>query len=233
MAVSAKHLSLARNLDRHTPDRYQQECLRLLIPALASQNSFLDDKLFAATVLLRFFHEMTGIIHSSAVKANLLNLIEPVDEPDLSAHVLGSHILMSARERARVYCDTMTSPSLRSATLNVELRQEIHIGFLTNRPPPASLIRYCNIDRSLDPASDWIWAWRVIAHAADILAYCNGESPKTTPMWRELWDSLDTWQRHLPPSFLPILEESACPENGKYLPDIWFANDCHGMGILE
>jgi len=227
MAVSAKHLSLAKNIDSHTPDKYQQECLRILIPALAPQDSFLDDELFAATVLLRFFHEMTGIIYSPPMKAILLNIIEPVDEPDLSAHVLGSHILMSARERVRVNCATTTASSLRSATLNVELRQEIHIGFLTNRPPPASLIRYCNIDRSLDPASDWTWAWRVIVHAADVLAYCNGDSPKTTTGWRELWKSLEIWKRHLPPSFTPIFEESVCPERGKFLPDIWFANDCH------
>lgn len=61
LAVSAKYLSVTQDFDRLTPDRYQRECLRTLIPALTAPEAMLDESLFAATVILRFFEEMTGI----------------------------------------------------------------------------------------------------------------------------------------------------------------------------
>ena len=61
LAVTAKFLSVTRDFDRFTPDRYQLKCLRTLIPALTAPEAVLDENLFAATVILRFFDEMTGI----------------------------------------------------------------------------------------------------------------------------------------------------------------------------
>ena len=60
LAVSAKHLSVTRGFDRFAPDRYQRQCLLDLIPIQASMESDVDDMLFAATVILRLFDEMTG-----------------------------------------------------------------------------------------------------------------------------------------------------------------------------
>jgi hypothetical protein len=64
LAVSSKHLSLTQNFDRHTPDRYQLECLKVLIPNLSDPDALLDENLFAATIILRLFDEMTGSIPS-------------------------------------------------------------------------------------------------------------------------------------------------------------------------
>jgi hypothetical protein len=140
-------------------------------------------------------------------------------------HIFGSHMLVNAREAARVHSSAQES-SLRSATLFIELRQEIHIAFLTNRPPPP-LVKYCNIDRNLEPASDWIWAKRIIAHTADILTYCNGTSNKSTEAWTKLMEYLDAWKAAVPPSFKPIYHEAADPKRGRPFPTVWLANDCH------
>lgn len=64
LAVSSKHLSLTCGFDRHIPDRYQLECLNILIPALSDPDALSDENLFAATILLRLFDEMTGNIIS-------------------------------------------------------------------------------------------------------------------------------------------------------------------------
>lgn len=61
LAVSSKHLSITQEFDRHKPDKYQLECLKVLIPALSNPNALLDENLFAATIILRLFDEMTGI----------------------------------------------------------------------------------------------------------------------------------------------------------------------------
>jgi hypothetical protein len=108
-------------------------------------------------------------------------------------------MIVEARERARTQiANTPTTSSLRFATLNIELRQEVHIAFMTNRPPPPSLVDYCDIDRSLEPTDDWMWAYRIIAHTADTLTYCNGDSPKTLGRWNELWGYLDKWEKLTP-----------------------------------
>lgn len=60
LAVSARHLSLTQGFDRYAADKYQHECLKTLIPALANPEALVDDHLFAATVILRLFNEMTG-----------------------------------------------------------------------------------------------------------------------------------------------------------------------------
>ena len=136
---------------------------------------------------------------------------------------------MQARERAcaQVSKSSGTS-SLRSATFNIELRQEIHIAFMTNRPLPTFLVNYGDIDRTFAPADDWVWTYRLIAHTADTLNYCNGSGPKTPSQWEQLWEYLKIWEEVVPPSFQPMFEEDADAASGKIFPDIWFANDCHG-----
>lgn len=89
-------------------------------------------------------------------------------------------------------------------------------------------MEYCNIDRTLEPTDDWTWTFRIIAHTADTLTYCNGDGPKTLGQWKELWEYLGRWEKAIPPSFRPIFEEDAGPENAKLFPELWFANDCHG-----
>lgn len=136
-------------------------------------------------------------------------------------------MLVNARQAARVHSSTNAS-SLRSATLLIELRQEIHIAFMTNRPPPP-LVEYCNIDRSLEPADDWTWAKRMIAQTADILSYCNGDGSKSLKRWSELRDYIGLWRAAVPPSFRPIYMEEANLESGLLFPIQWFTNDCHSL----
>ena len=134
-------------------------------------------------------------------------------------------MLVNARETARIHPSARDS-GLRSATLFIELRQEIHIAFMTNRPPPP-LVEYCNISRDLEIASDWIWARRMIAHTADVLTYCNGSDNKSLEAWCKLMDYIVAWKAAAPPSFRPIYEEEADPKMGGLFPTVWFANDCH------
>ena len=135
-------------------------------------------------------------------------------------------MLVNARERARAN-PSLHASTLRTATLIIELRQEIHIAFMTNRAPPP-LAEYCDIDRSLDPADDWMWCNRMVAHTADVLTYCNGDGSRTLEPWRELWKYLDIWEGAIPPSFNPVYEERADPDKGHLFPTLWLANDCHG-----
>lgn len=136
---------------------------------------------------------------------------------------------MQARERARLQTSTSsTTSSLRFATFNIELRQEIHIAFMMNRPLPLCFVGYSDIDCTLQPTDDWMWTYRISAHTAATLNHCNGTGPKTLERWKELWEYLDRWEEAVPASFRPIFQEDADPTNGKLFPDVWLANDCHG-----
>lgn len=136
-------------------------------------------------------------------------------------------MIVAARERARAQALKTDPSTLRYAVLNIELRQEIHIAYLMNRPPHP-FVQYCNIDRTLDPTDDWMWTWRMLAHTADILTYCNGGGSKSQERWRELVECLEVWEDAVPASFRPFYEEDRDEENGKTFPELLFANDCHG-----
>jgi hypothetical protein len=141
--------------------------------------------------------------------------------------VVGSHMIVNAIQRARSHPPQSAPSSLRSAVLKIELRQDVHIAFVTNRAPSIP-VEYYDIDRTLDSADDWTWAWRVIAHVSDTLAYCNGDGMKSLGQWRTLMEYLDTWERMIPLSFRPFFENERNPRDGKLFPELLFANDCHG-----
>lgn len=136
-------------------------------------------------------------------------------------------MIINARLRAP-HLQTSTPSSLRNAALKIELRQEVHIAFMSNQPA-CLLVPYCDIDRTLNATDDWTWAWRMIAHCSDTLMYCNGAGPKTLERWQELWTYLEDWQHALPESFRPFWEQSADSAQGRWVPEVMFANDCHGM----
>ncbi|KAL1632399.1 hypothetical protein SLS56_003641 [Neofusicoccum ribis] len=203
LAVSAKHLSLTSEYCPLASDKYQRKCLQILIPALNDQDSLLDPTLFAATAILRLFDEMT----------------DPVGDRRSRGHILGTHILLRAQETPS------PTSSLRAASLLVALRQEIFISFFT-RTAVQPLADYLPISRSSSTSpddSDYAWAVRAIALAADALTFCHGQAGKSVEGWQALRARLDAWQRGKPPSFAPVRHEPRKP-----FPRICFANDCHG-----
>ncbi|GME26688.1 arca-like protein [Neofusicoccum parvum] len=204
LAVSAKHLSLTSEYCPLASDKYQRKCLQILIPALNDQDSLLDPTLFAATAILRLFDEMT----------------DPVGDRRSRGHILGTHILLRAQETPS------PTSSLRAASLLVALRQEIFISFFT-RTAVQPLADYLPISRSSSSSaspddSDYAWAVRAIALAADALTFCHGQAGKSVEGWQALRARLDAWQRGKPPSFAPVRHEPRRP-----FPRICFANDCH------
>lgn len=85
----------------------------------------------------------------------------------------------------------------------VALRQEIFVGNMTKRAvEPISA--YCNIDRSMNPATDAMWTYRIIAHAARVTNFAYGSGPKDILEWDQLWQYVHDWEHHKPSSFLPI-----------------------------
>lgn len=68
----------------------------------------------------------------------------------------------------------------------------------------------------------------MIIHTEDVLSYVYGEPLHRRQEWDELNSYLDEWTAKRPPSFNPVWHSE--PSESVF-PEIWFANDFHGMSV--
>lgn len=90
-------------------------------------------------------------------------------------------------------------------------------------------IEHVDFDRSLQPADDDIWAWRMCLHTVDVLNYCYGEN-KPRETYEQLVSYAAKWMRLVPESFTPVLVQA--PLRGSFFPEIFLLNDSVVMGLL-
>jgi len=186
-------------------NRYHQECLKHLIPILDDTAAILDENLLVSTIILRHLEEieipLTGQAHD-----------------DQTSHLFGSHTFIAAQERATV------SGGLRKAAFWTGLRQEIYVAFVNQRSIIPAL-EHCNIDRSLEAATDDVWACRMVVLCADIIRFCFGEGDQSNALYGYLCESVEQWHRCKPGSFTPIYFREADLQNGMAFPELWFVGD--------
>ena len=202
-ALSARHLSRLGDYDPLISNRYQQECLKHLIPMLDDSAAILDENLLASTVILRHIEEIEVPLTGQS----------PADQ---QSQLLGLHALITAQERATV------AGGLRNAAFWVGLRQEIYVAFCNQRSIMPAL-EHCNIDRSLETAPDHVWSCRMVVLCADAIRYCFGDGDPSTTTYNWLAESVTQWHNSKPPSFTPVYYKEADEEN--IFPDIWFLSD--------
>ncbi|KAM0545315.1 hypothetical protein ACHAPJ_011387 [Fusarium lateritium] len=145
-----------------------------------------------------------------------------VPEPDqqLYGHTLGVNIFTMSQD------PLYSNHSLCRASLLIAIRQEIFISFNT-RKPPQPLAQRCGIVKSIDPADDYTWAWRIIIHTEAVLSSVYGETTQSIEEWDELSRYLDDWERYRPPSFNPVWSSEG---SDRFFPEVIFANDFHVAG---
>ncbi|KAF2808889.1 uncharacterized protein BDZ99DRAFT_389299, partial [Mytilinidion resinicola] len=219
-AASARHLSRVCEFDPYVADRYHQECLKHLIPMLNDTAAIMDENLLAATVILRFLEEVEV----------------PVSGTDTQSHLIGTHIFISAQESSTVL------GGLRQAAFWVGLRQEVYMAFVNQRSILPAL-SHCNIDRSFEPASDCVWANRIVVFCADVLRYCFGDSENSTnrdsvATYNQLVEYSQEWAAYKPDSFRPIFYREAKGTAGPagaeasgFFPEVWLLSDSVVTGL--
>ena len=63
-AFAARHLSNVSDFDPSVAEKFHEQCIRLLIPALSDPDVAADDAVLAALVILRVYEQMTGTSQS-------------------------------------------------------------------------------------------------------------------------------------------------------------------------
>jgi hypothetical protein len=137
LALAARQLSRTTDFDPYIADAYYQRCFDTLIPALNDNNiAIKDESLLAATIILRLLEEMNISIIGN----------------DPQGHLFGTQAIIRAAEQSYA---AVNGPSFRQAIYWAAFRQELWISLMTQR---AFQLHIFPADRSLEPASDPVWA---------------------------------------------------------------------------
>ncbi|KAK6209790.1 ArcA-like protein [Colletotrichum tabaci] len=185
--------------------RYHDIAVDLLEPVLSDSHSEVDEIQFAAAVLLRIYQII------DTVRAT-------IQAPPAILDFLTSHVRVPEKG------------SLLEATIWSWMNAEIFRSVMRNEPLNLCFLDPINFDRSLEPADDHVWAFRMILHTIDILDYVFGETKDPTT-YSQLASYAARWIRAAPDSFTPVFVQSP-PEN-EFFPEILLINDSAVLGNMH
>ncbi|KAL5121490.1 hypothetical protein ACEQ8H_000562 [Pleosporales sp. CAS-2024a] len=209
LALSARQLSRTTNFDPYIADAYYQRCFDTLIPALNENVAIKEESLLAATIILRLLEEMNISVIGS----------------DPQGHLFGTQAIIRAAEQS--YSAT-TGPSFRQAIYWAAFRQELWISLMTQR---AFQLHIFPADRSLEPATDSVWATRTIAHLGDVCNFAFGEGRHSVARYNQLMEENTSWKTCRPDSFDPFFYRADRDGSGRRFPDIRLHEKSHVMGM--
>lgn len=200
LAVSAHHLSRTADFDPSVAEDYHETCVELLIPIL-DDSVAVADEVVAATVLLRFYEQM-----SSAVIGF-----------DQEAHLSGASAFMNSESTCA------TAGGLREASFWLFLRQDIDVALSQQRLLKLDLEAFSAGLDLQSPACDYTWANRIVWIAAEVLTFLFG-SRKSQAKLSELVEKTESWMNSKPASFRPLYVSE---ERGVF-PEIYYTRPWHG-----
>ncbi|CAI6100657.1 unnamed protein product [Clonostachys chloroleuca] len=209
LAASAKRLRRVSNFDSYIGDKYHQNCLKTLIPALSSLAAVMDENLLTTIVILRFMEELDVPCRSTEMTSE--------------SHLVGTRVFIAAQEKMSDFS------GLRRAAFLVALRQEIHMAFIQGR------VVHPNFDldmisRLVVPDSTGCdYANLIILHCASCIRYCYGSEEQSIATWEELRERQDRIWIERPWIFHPMHVN----ENSGVFPEVVYLNDAIVTGMLH
>jgi hypothetical protein len=144
---------------------------------------------------------------------------------DPQGHLFGTQAIIRAAEQS--YAAT-SGPDWRQAIYWAAFRQELWISLMTQK---AFKLHIFPADRSLEPATDAMWATRTIAHLGDVSNFVFGEDRNSIARYNQLMDENKAWNQCRPDSFDPYFYRHKNPSSGNNFPDIRLHRKEHVMGM--
>jgi hypothetical protein len=173
--------------------------VELLIPIL--DDSFAPDEVVAATVLLRFYEQM-----SSAVIGY-----------DQEAHLSGASAFINSESTC------VAAGGLREASFWLFLRQDIDVALSQQRLPKLNLDAFSAGLNLQGAACDHTWANRIVWITAEVLRFLFGPQ-RSQDKLNELVQKTESWMYNKPTSFRPLYVSK---ERGVF-PEIYYTRPWHG-----
>lgn len=224
---------------------YHNDCIRELLLLSLKSEKLHDETLLAAVILLRTDEEMLHVEKDQQLFLRIASLFIDAQLPS-SLEVLRitpqSHLERPSIDfvvGSPVHPDLkLNSDSLRQACFWTALRQDLHAAFLKQQPVTFPLKR-CGTFRLLIPASDAVWAHRMVVFCADVVEYCFGSESvdggvSPAYMDREKWQKLQAYKREmralLPSSFAPMYCSEPDVSRGEIFPSIHYLEPSHVSG---
>ncbi|KAM5375870.1 hypothetical protein ACJZ2D_005792 [Fusarium nematophilum] len=210
LAASAKRLCRIAGFDGLVGDRYHQNCLDALIPALSSSAAVMDENLLTAIVILRYMEELDVPLTSTDTAGE--------------SHLVGTRVFVAAQEKV------LDFTGLRRAAFWVALRQEIHMAFTQARPvhPNFALENISRLVQNDDTCCTF--ANLTILQCAACLRYCYGSDEQSVAAWERLQEAQERWWAERPWHFYPMYIN----EDGQDMfPQALYLNDAVITGVLH
>lgn len=210
LAASAKRLSRIDGFDGLVGDRYHQNCLDALIPALSSSAAVMDENLLTAIVILRYMEELDVPLTSADTASE--------------SHLVGTRVFVAAQEKV------LDFTGLRRAAFWVALRQEIHMAFMQARPvhPNFALEDISRLVQNDDTCCTF--ANLTILQCAACLRYCYGSEDQSFSAWERLQEAQERWWADRPWHFHPMYINT---DASGIFPQALYLNDAVVTGVLH
>ncbi|KAF5547980.1 ARCA-like protein [Fusarium mexicanum] len=210
LAASAKRLSRIDGFDGLVGDRYHQNCLDALIPALSSSAAIMDENLLTAIVILRYMEELDVPLTSADTASE--------------SHLVGTRVFVAAQEKV------LDFTGLRRAAFWVALRQEIHMAFMQARPvhPNFALEDIYRLVQNDDTCCTF--ANLTILQCAACLRYCYGSEDQSFSAWERLQEAQERWWADRPWHFHPMYINT---DASGIFPQALYLNDAVVTGVLH
>ena len=140
---------------------------------------------------------------------------------DDARHLLGGYASV-----AEFQAQNLQHSGLSSSAFWVHQRQDAYNALINQRVPKTDL-EYCDMDRGVAPADEYVWAKRPVCLMAECVEFCFG-SPNSIDKHNELERRLEEWYTQKPATFSPVHCRGRDPENGKMFPEICVVMDYAG-----
>lgn len=228
---------------------FYNECIQDLLKVSLDSKRLHDETLLAAVSILRTDEELgLNVKNEEEDEQLVLRIASMFVDAQLPPYLALPH------RSPRVFHPTPleeTSPpssslaesesgytGLRQACFWTAFRQDLHAAFLKQQPVKFPLSR-CEAFRQLSPASDAVWANRMVTFTADVLVFCYGADSvdaKVAPAYanQDRWYELRSHEAKLcallPSTFEPTYCCEPNPAWGEIFPTLLYHETTHVSG---
>lgn len=232
------------------PMLYHNECIHNIIRFTSDATNMQDETLLAAVIILRTDEEIGFNTEGEEEDQQLfLNIANVIINAQLPRKLALPHTSLTTFDAASPSSHSIAlsalddegdlgAAGLRQSCIWTALRQDMHAAMTTQKPVRFPLKR-CEPFRRLNPASDGVWANRMVTLCADVVEFAFGSDScdgvvlpayQDEQRWRSLHEREIMLTATLPKTFQPAYHDENVLIHSIF-PEIWYVNQWAICGV--